>query len=115
MINMREFLALLTLLLLALFVFGSNAPFDEIQRRREERRALYEVSINSTAIKGYRGKSIYILDDGVKHLIPDWITFLRLEPSMILQFHLHDILRCSFFSYYVMTSNDYLSSSMEFG
>jgi hypothetical protein len=68
-------------------------------------RRLYEVSINSTAIKGFKGhtkkfhikkkksllhiililsysyllgKSIFILDQGVKHHIPDWITFLSL-------------------------------------
>ena len=37
----------------------------------------YEVSTNSSVIKG-RGKSIYILDNGVKHHIPDWTTYISL-------------------------------------
>ena len=57
--------------------YGAGEGKNELLGERSLIRSLYEVSSNSTAVKGYRGKAIYILDDGVKHLIPDWITFLR--------------------------------------
>ena len=62
----------------------SNTDDNQLSLLRKwPSRSLYEVSSNSTAIKGYRGRSIYILDSGVKHLIPDWITFLRYSTFSI--------------------------------
>ena len=75
-----EYFLWLTLLFSVPFVFDTTAVVDDA-RWPYEHRALYEASSNGTAIKGYRSKSIYILDDGVKHLIPDWITFLRYVPT----------------------------------
>ncbi len=39
-------------------------------------RHLLELSSNSSLIKGYKGRGIYIFDNGIKHHIPDWLTFI---------------------------------------
>ena len=45
---------------------------------------LYEITTKyPDVIKGQKDRSIYILDQGIRHLVPDWVTYISLGLDKI--------------------------------
>ena len=39
-------------------------------------RVLYEIGSIYSVIKGQKDRTIYVLDNGVRHEVPDWVTHI---------------------------------------